>query len=152
MFAYSVLERRIFVFDDFDYTVLKRGVNSEIDNLVNYLLSITDGSVPQYNKFVITSNRSIDDIDEAFLRPGRLFAIIELQKIDIDELHNYDKTLAEECKKVYKNKNKLSLAEINRVRLALNRKKKLNDFATKQNVVKTLINTKKIGFRTSDNL
>jgi len=152
MFAYSVLERRIFVFDDFDYTVLKRGVNPEIDNLVNYLLSITDGSVPQYNKFVITSNRSIDDIDEAFLRPGRLFAIIELQKIDIDELYNYDKILVEECKKVYKNKNKLSLAEINRVRLALNRKKKLNSFATKQNVVKTLINTKKIGFRASDNL
>ena len=76
MFTYSSRYNSTFVFDDIDIHSLKRGSDPLVDNFVSFLLSVSDGAVPQYNKYVITTNRPLEDIDTALLRPGRLFAAI----------------------------------------------------------------------------
>jgi len=135
-FSYSRMNSTIFVFDDIDFMTLKRGTDEETDNFVNFLLSITDGVVPQYNKFIITTNRELKDVDKALFRPGRLFAALELQKIEYYDLKQYDERLADECRASY-NKNDFTLAEVNHIRLMLMKKKKVLDFTTKPRVMKS---------------
>jgi len=117
-FSYNRYDAKIFVFDDIDFTVLKRGSDPSIDSFVSFILSITDGVVPQFNKFIITTNQRIKHIDPAFLRPGRLFAAIELKHITYDELAEYDKDLADHCKSYYQ-RDSFTLADINKVRMLL---------------------------------
>jgi SpoVK/Ycf46/Vps4 family AAA+-type ATPase len=151
-FSYARYDGTIFVFDDIDFTSLKRGADEETDNFVNFLLSITDGVVPQYNKFIITTNRTLNDIDKALLRPGRLFAALELQKIAYDELVDYDQKLADICKQHY-SKEEFTLAEVNHIRLLMKRCSEVTDtpkYVTKKKVLRTwdelIQNT--LGFKT----
>jgi len=109
------------VFDDIEYHKLTRDTNDiETKEFVNFLLSLTDGILltNRTNKFIITTNQELGDIDRALLRPGRLFDAITLNLITYDKLAEYNKQLADECKNVY-NKNEFTVAEVGRVLTSL---------------------------------
>ena len=143
VYSFSKKTSNLFIFDDIDFNTLKRGENPESDKFVSFLLSITDGVIPQYNKFIITSNRDINDFDKALLRPGRTFAIINLKKINLEDLRNYDENLARE---IYdeNRKEEYTLAEIGD--FLYNKKNRVRkSFVTKEGVLVNNI-TKRMGF------
>ena len=108
-------DRSLIYFDDIDLPSLKRdteNTNSLSTQFVSLLLSATDGVLPQYNKFVITTNLKIHEIDDALLRPGRLFAAINLKPIPFELLRDYDREIAYLCKEKYPNKSEFTIAEI----------------------------------------
>ena len=133
-------DKNIFVFDDIEFTTLKRtNDNSEINSFINFFLSVTDGVIPTNNKFVITTNRYFEDIDNALLRPGRLFAGIELQPIS---KQNIDSQILNKLIELYGQKDKYTLAEYTSV---IDDQKDLS-FALNKNILKTVVNNKTIGF------
>ena len=73
--------------DDLDYFLTSRDqeVQSSEDAMKNKFLSeflsFTDGIEQNKTKFVITTNQPFDDIDEALMRKGRLFDILELRRL-----------------------------------------------------------------------
>ena len=75
------LENDLVVFDDFDILSLKRGEDSDISNVVSTILSVTDGFIPKRPKIIISTNKTLKEIDPALLRPSRLFDILELKSI-----------------------------------------------------------------------
>jgi hypothetical protein len=78
------LENDLVVFDDFDILSLKRGEDSDISNVVSTILSVTDGFIPKRPKIIISTNKTLKEIDPALLRPSRLFDILELRAIPKD--------------------------------------------------------------------
>ena len=82
-------EYHLVFLDDLDYGLLPRtqqiatGVELEKNKFISNLLSFTDGIFEQGNKtkFIITTNRSVDDIDTAVLRKGRTFDILQLREL-----------------------------------------------------------------------
>ena len=52
---------------------------------INQLLSFTDGIEKNETKFIITTNRSVKDIDLAILRKGRTFDILKLRELNRNE-------------------------------------------------------------------
>lgn len=75
------------ILDDLDYMLLprQRAVSSSIDversQFISQFLSYTDGIVKNNTKFIISSNKMDDDIDDALLRPGRLFDFLKFRKL-----------------------------------------------------------------------
>jgi len=77
--------------DDADNCLLPR--DSEVyttedanrKKFISQLLSFTDGISESSTKLIITTNRSVDNIDVAVLRRGRTFDILELQPLSHDE-------------------------------------------------------------------
>lgn len=77
--------------DDADNCLLPR--DSEVytnedanrKKFISQLLSFTDGITESNTKIIITTNRSVDNIDVAVLRRGRTFDILELQSLSPDE-------------------------------------------------------------------
>ena len=71
------------ILDDLDGYLEPRSndITSEEDMkknmFVSQLLSFSDGVVKNKTKFLISTNRDIDSVDKALLRPGRLFGIYE---------------------------------------------------------------------------
>jgi len=107
--------RYLIYFDDIDLPSLKRdteNANSLVTQFISLLLSATDGVLPQYNKFIITTNLKIHEIDDALLRPGRLFAAINLKPIPYEALKDYNEDIAKLCKEKYPNKSEYTIAEI----------------------------------------
>lgn len=79
------------IIDDLDFMLTRRSAEelSESDviknSFLNNFLTYTDGVVKNKTKFIITTNQKIDDIDQALMRKGRLFDIIELRRLKNDE-------------------------------------------------------------------
>lgn len=87
----SKLQADICIIDDLDYMLTKR--DSEVQSIddakkndfLNQFLSFTDGVEKTKTKFIITTNQKYNDIDTALLRKGRLFDILELRALTINE-------------------------------------------------------------------
>lgn len=79
------------ILDDLDYFLSprKQSVDSikedEKDKFVSELLSFTDGLIKNKTKFIISTNRDIDAVDEALQRPGRLFDIFSFKDLSNEE-------------------------------------------------------------------
>lgn len=86
-------EYHLVFLDDLDYGLLPRtqqiatGVELEKNKFISHLLSFTDGIFETGNKtkFIITTNRPVDQIDTAVLRKGRTFDILQLRELNKDE-------------------------------------------------------------------
>lgn len=82
------------ILDDLDYFLSSRqqSVGNQIevkkDAFISNLLSFSDGIFPKYTKFIITTNREVDDVDKALKRDGRLFGIFEFSKLSYEEAEN----------------------------------------------------------------
>lgn len=94
---WSILKNKRFDFiilDDIDYMLLPRTreVDSTIDinrsKFISQLLSYTDGMIPNSTKFIITSNKSDKEIDQALMRPGRMFDILSFRPLNQEEALN----------------------------------------------------------------
>lgn len=91
------------ILDDLDFMLTKRDaeVRSQDDvirnSFLNHFLPFTDGIDANNTKFIITTNQPYDDIDTALLRKGRLFDILELRNLKLNEALNIwtDKGLKE---------------------------------------------------------
>lgn len=81
----------VVILDDLDYFLTPRSetISSEKmilkDKFISQFLSFTDGLVPNKTKFFITTNRTVDAIDEALKREGRLFGVFEFALLTKDE-------------------------------------------------------------------
>jgi len=79
------------ILDDLDYFLSPRSksISSDEDvkkdKFISQLLSFTDGIVKNKTKFLISTNRDIDSVDEALLRPGRLFGIFSFEELTNEE-------------------------------------------------------------------
>jgi hypothetical protein len=84
-------EYKFVILDDLDFFLSPREqtVTSEIEELknqfVSHFLSFSDGLVPNKTKFIITTNRGIDSIDEALLRDGRMFGVFSFSRLKKEE-------------------------------------------------------------------
>lgn len=82
---------KFIILDDLDYFLSQRDqtINSEAEELKNqfisHFLSYSDGLLPNKTKFIITTNRKIDGIDEALLRDGRMFGVYSFSKLSYKE-------------------------------------------------------------------
>lgn len=77
-------EHDVLVFDDLDDSLgsRKKGGNN---SFVAQLLSFSDGIFDKTTKIIITTNRPIDDIDPAVIRPGRCFDILRMPALTREE-------------------------------------------------------------------
>lgn len=81
----------IVILDDLDYFLSPRGDTVENDKaelkrkFISNFLSFTDGLLPNKTKFIISTNRNIDSIDEALKRDGRLFGVFEFSLLKYEE-------------------------------------------------------------------
>ncbi len=80
----------LIILDDLDYLFGSRGnVSTELDakknKFISNLLSFTDGVQYTNTKIIITTNRQIHEVDDAILRKGRMFDILELRPLTNDE-------------------------------------------------------------------
>lgn len=79
------------IIDDLDFMLTARSNEtlSEEDvyknMFLNNFLTFTDGVLKSSVKFIITTNQKISDIDQALMRKGRLFDILELRKLKNSE-------------------------------------------------------------------
>jgi len=97
----NFLKPKIWLFDDLDVISgeFSRDTSDELaQDFISMLLTMSDGVIPQKSKFIVTTNIPLKAIDEALLRPGRLYESVELKKfnarnagLDIDK----EVTLAE---------------------------------------------------------
>ena len=78
----------IIILDDLDFLLSSRKETRE-DTLKNqflsHLLSFTDGVDNNNTKIIITTNQAINTIDDALLRRGRLFSILNFRKLKEQE-------------------------------------------------------------------
>lgn len=77
--------------------ITPRGEEKEGNPFVEKFLSVSDGVFNIRTKFIITTNRKIDAIDSAILRPGRCFDVISMRYLTRKEslniwLNNYELT------------------------------------------------------------
>lgn len=74
----------ILVFDDLDDSLGARSVAGD-NSFISQLLSFSDGIFDKNTKILITTNRPIDDIDTAVIRPGRCFDILQMPALKYSE-------------------------------------------------------------------
>lgn len=81
-----------FVFiDDLDFMLTKRDADIMTQEdyaknaFLDHFLTFTDGVEKNNTKFIITTNQPFKDIDTALLRKGRLFDILELRYLTLEE-------------------------------------------------------------------
>ncbi len=79
------------IIDDLDFMLTKRDAEVQTqedvskNSFLNQFLSYTDGVEKNKTKFIITTNQSYSELDQAILRKGRLFDVLELRKLDKSE-------------------------------------------------------------------
>jgi len=87
-------EYDLVILDDLDYFLsprsktLNTAEDEKKDQFISQFLSFTDGIVKNKTKFLISTNRDLDSVDEALLRPGRLFGIFSFEKLTNEEAMN----------------------------------------------------------------
>lgn len=88
-FWITLIEREydLLILDDLDYFLSPRtrqvSSDEEVkkDKFISQLLSFTDGITPNKTKFLISTNKDIDSVDDALLREGRLFGIFAFDEL-----------------------------------------------------------------------
>jgi len=78
-------EYQYLIIDDIDNVIQQRDFKSNEINIVNKLLTALDGIIRNNIKIIITTNLKANDIDEALLRSGRCFALLEIFPLDYKE-------------------------------------------------------------------
>jgi SpoVK/Ycf46/Vps4 family AAA+-type ATPase len=146
---WTILKNKQFDFvilDDLDYMLLPRTkeVNSEIDinrsKFISQLLSFTDGIIPSTTKFIITSNKTNEDVDPALLREGRMFAILQFRNLSYKESLNIlknqtkNKKIIKSFKKEFKGKNEISPSKLGSFIFQLKFKKDRENFLEENNI------------------
>ncbi|QPX62899.1 putative AAA/AAA+ superfamily ATPase [Campylobacter phage F207] len=76
------------LFDDLDYLLprsdIQNGIDAQRNQFMSHFLSFTEGinnDITCKTKFIITTNRNINEIDPALLRAGRTFDILNLRTL-----------------------------------------------------------------------
>ena len=119
------------ILDDLDFLLSSRNENREDvqkNQFLSNLLSFTDGIQKNKTKIIITTNQPFDTIDNALLRKGRLFAILEFRPLSkkealkIWESENLDK---KNFNKIFKDKDKIKHDELGHEIQKFKRNKKL---------------------------
>jgi len=84
----KVKNQDLVILDDLDFLLSSRKENREDvakNQFLSHLLSFTDGIEDNKTKIIITTNQPFESIDEALLRRGRLFAILEFRPLTYEE-------------------------------------------------------------------
>ena len=103
----------LIILDDLDFLLSSRKENREdvIKNqFLSNFLSFTDGIHKRRTKVIITTNQPFESIDEALLRRGRLFAILEFRGLTEEEALEVWKTeglYEDKFYEILENKNKI---------------------------------------------
>jgi len=87
----KVKNQDLVILDDLDFLLSSRKENREDvakNQFLSHLLSFTDGIEDNKTKIIITTNQPFESIDEALLRRGRLFAILEFRPLTYKEALN----------------------------------------------------------------
>jgi hypothetical protein len=113
------------VLEDRDVNLAKRTQGNE---MMNKMLSVSDGFLCNVKtKIIITTNISnVADIDNALLRPGRCFAVIETRSLTYEEANDLATSL--KIDEVLPYKEKYTIAEVYAIK---NQKKKFSVYAEK---------------------
>jgi hypothetical protein len=81
----------VFVTEDSDTMVAKR---EDGNNNMAALLNATSGIIPTDTKIIISTNLpNLRRVDEALLRPGRMFRVLEFKPLTIEQGHRVRETL-----------------------------------------------------------
>jgi len=105
------------VIEDMDYELSSR---KDGNSAMSYLLNLTDGLFPIKLKCIFTTNLpGIHHIDEALLRPGRLYNVVETRPLESDEVRKLVKKISDQYLEINKS---MTLAEIYRMVRQIKRK------------------------------
>ena len=91
------------IFEDYDILILEdinqaihKNQNEQDLNPLNKFLSVTDGLISKYKKIIITTNiESKTQLNQALIRPGRCFDVLNFRNIEGVEIDN----LCDDCAK-----------------------------------------------------
>ena len=78
----------LLILDDLDFMLGNRNESREDiqkNNFLSKLLSFTDGVIENNTKIIITTNQPINEIDDALLREGRIFDILNFRYLKKSE-------------------------------------------------------------------
>lgn len=83
-------KRSLFIFEDSADLIISESRSRHYDK-IGKLLNMTDGLLGQGRQdlFLVTFNEEIDDIDPAFLRPGRCVSSIEFEKFKAEAARDW---------------------------------------------------------------
>lgn len=87
-YTFSLDKKNIFVFEDFDSYVLERGDYVGSDAL-GFILNTIDGVKEISNTVNIFTTNKINNFDKAFLRPGRVDAVIKFSKPNNSQIKEF---------------------------------------------------------------
>jgi len=82
IFWQKIANYDLLILDDLDFMLGSRNESREDiqkNNFLSKLLSFTDGVINHNTKIIITTNQPINEIDEALLREGRIFDILNFR-------------------------------------------------------------------------
>ena len=87
-FWYQIRDMRIdlVILDDFDFMLGSRDSEDTKQNkFLSKFLTFTDGVRKNKIKFIVTTNQEYRDMDKAILRKGRLFDVLEMRELSLEE-------------------------------------------------------------------
>ena len=87
-FWYQIRDNRIdlVILDDFDFMLGSRdSEDTKHNKFLSKFLTFTDGVRKNKIKFIVTTNQEYRDMDKAILRKGRLFDVIEMRELSLEE-------------------------------------------------------------------
>lgn len=98
---------RVLVLEDADSMLGKR---TDGNKLMNRMLNLADGlvSIPKRKLIITTNLPGLKDVDEALLRPGRCFGVVQFRQLTRAEADKACASIGRECKS---NKDKMTLSE-----------------------------------------
>lgn len=101
-------KKSVFIFEDMEHLIISR--ESKTNSVISDILNASDGILSDILSpiFIFTFNTQIDNIDSAFLRPGRLILEQEFKKLSYAEA----KKVAKKIKVKLDEDKEYSLAEI----------------------------------------
>ena len=74
------------ILDDFDFMLGSRDSEDTKQNkFLSKFLTFTDGVRKNKIKFIVTTNQEYRDMDKAILRKGRLFDVLEMRELSLEE-------------------------------------------------------------------
>ena len=87
-FWYQIRDNRIdlVILDDFDFMLGSRdSEDTKHNKFLSKFLTFTDGVRKNKIKFIVTTNQEYRDMDKAILRKGRLFDVLEMRELSLEE-------------------------------------------------------------------
>ena len=87
-FWYQIRDNNIdlVILDDFDFMLGSRDSEDTKQNkFLSKFLTFTDGVRKNKIKFIVTTNQEYRDMDKAILRKGRLFDVLEMRELSLEE-------------------------------------------------------------------